>query len=387
MKRSILTIITIVCCGLSLWGCGWSEVTEAFDDVTERVSVAIDEEVAKSTIGTPVEAERVSEGKYAYGTLSEESKVVYDQVLQTIRNMESDVMVSTKSVDELDEVYKCVLADYGDLFWISGYSYQTYSRRDRVIGITFTPTYTMTQETRDRYQEDIDAVVNRWLSEVPEDADDYIKSKFVYEKLISTVDYDVESPNNQNIISVFLGHATVCQGYADAVNVLLDRMGIQSTVITGVANNESHAWNLVRLDGEYYYLDITWGNSRYLDADATEGNMINYAYLNITGEELYQTHRAEMTFDLPECVAIADNYYNREGLYFSEWNPDVIGTVFADAYYEGQDIISVKFAGNDLYNQATDYFLVEGRFGDYCRGLKNLAYIESREMSVLTFMF
>ena len=94
-----------------------------------------------------------------------------------------------------------------------------------------------------------------------------------------------------------------------------------------------------------------------------------------------------MVYELPECVATADNYYNREGLYFAEWDPDAIGAVFANAYYGGEQIVSVKFAGNDLYQQALEYFLNQGRFIDYCRDLRSLAYIESQEMSVLTVRF
>ena len=380
MKKKILIGLTILCVAC-LAACGLVESSEGIQDT-------IDEQVAKFTIGEAKEVTSISAGKYTYDLLPQEEQVVYDQILDAILGHDSDVVLSTKSIDDVDRIYNDVLSDYGGLFWVCGYSYQTYYRKDRVIGITFSPTYSMDRATRDSYQAEIDAVVEQWLSEVPAGADDYEKSKFVYEKLISTVDYDVDSPNNQNIISVFLGNATVCQGYADAVCYLLDEMGVQAAVVTGVANNESHAWNLVRLDGDYYYLDTTWGNSRYLDADAsTEGNMINYAYLNVTAEEIAQTHRAKVQYELPECVATQDNYYNREGLYFAIWDPDAIGAVFADAYYGGDEMISVKFAGNDLYSQALEYFLTQGRFIDYCRDLRSLAYIESQEMSVLTFMF
>jgi hypothetical protein len=256
-----------------------------------------------------------------------------------------------------------------------------------VIAVTFSATYTMTPETREQYQKDIDAVVASWLAEVPDGASDYEKTKFVYEKLIDNVAYDLDSPHNQNIISVFLRGATVCQGYADAVNVLLQAMGVQSVIVTGEANNESHAWNMVRLNGDYYYLDVTWGNSRYLDADATTGNMINYAYLNITSEEIAQTHRADVVFELPDCTAVACNYYNQEQRYFAEWDPKAIGAVLHEAYENGDAIVSVKFAGNELYQQALDYFLDQGRFLDYCPGLHTIGYIKSQEMSVLTFMF
>ncbi len=387
MKKKILNLVTILCLIIGLTGCSAQAASNYVSEIPEAISDAIDYQVARATIGVPHEAPACSNDKYAYGTLNDEERLVYNQILDAIRNRTDDVPLSTKSVDVVKRVYNCVLADYGDLFWISGYEYQVYYRRNHPIGVTFSASFYMTPETQAKYQSDIDAVVAQWLSEAPTDGSDYAKAKYVYERLITNVDYDIDSPNNQNIISVFLGGATVCQGYADAVNVLLQAMGVQSVIVTGEANNESHAWNMVRLDGDYYYMDVTWGNSRYLNADATEGNMINYAYLNVTSEEIAQTHRNQVVFELPDCTAVKCNYYNQEQRYFTEWDIDAIGTVFTEAYEGGSDIVSVKFAGNELYQQALDYFLTQGRFVDYCPGLRSMGYIESQEMSVLTFMF
>ena len=70
-----------------------------------------------------------------------------------------------------------------------------------------------------------------------------------------TVNYDLNAENNQNIISVFLEGRTVCQGYACATKYLMDLLDIPCTIVTGTANGEPHAWNLIELDGAYYYMD------------------------------------------------------------------------------------------------------------------------------------
>ena len=43
----------------------------------------------------------------------------------------------------------------------------------------------------------------------------------------------------------------VCASYAYLTNVLLRKAGIESYEIT----SDSHAWNVIELDGKYYYLD------------------------------------------------------------------------------------------------------------------------------------
>lgn len=348
----------------------------AFDGVERGVISAM--------IGTPKEVTSVSEDRIAYQRLSEEEQMLYDQMLDCILTHEEEVPLSTVDADECDKAFSAVMADYGGLFWVSGYSYRTYGKGDETIGFVFEPSYTMTREERDETQAEIDAVVEDWLSGLPADADDYVKSKFVFETLIDRVDYDKDSQNNQNIISVFMGGATVCQGYADATGYLLQQLAIPSMVVTGEARGVSHAWNLVLLDGDYYYLDTTWGNSMYLNTDEETVKHVNYAYLNITTDELLETHTIDSNIELPDCSAVTDNYFSREGRLFSSWNEEAIGIALSNGYYNMEKTVSVKFSDIDLYNQAKQYFINDGHLTDYCEGLESITYMESKDTCVLT---
>ena len=183
----------------------------------------------------------------------------------------------------------------------------------------------MEQSKREEIQAQIDSRVEELLTGIPTEDSDYKKVKYVFETLIEQVDYNPDAENNQNIISVFLNGETVCQGYACATQYLLRLLNIQCAIVTGKADGDAHAWNLVRMDGDYYYLDTTWGNSRYYGKDRSAEKYVNYNYLGITSEEISISHQADTIYTLPECTATADNYYVHEGLYFGQWDPDAIG--------------------------------------------------------------
>jgi len=79
------------------------------------------------------------------------------------------------------------------------------------------------------------------------------------------------SSEHQLAWSAFVLGTTVCAGYAEALIYLLEPLGIESLYILGPMNNITetwHAWNLVRLGGNWYHIDPTW-NRGYTGANRT----------------------------------------------------------------------------------------------------------------------
>lgn len=334
-----------------------------------------------------VSAEQASEyaDNFVYQTLDEETKQVYHEVLTAALAHTEKVAVSTLDIDLLERAYKAVCADYGGLFWMSGYVYTQYTRGGKLISMDFSPKYTMDYEERMQIQQQIDASAAELLAGIGMQDSEYEKAKYVFEILVQNVDYDTRAENNQNIISVFLNRATVCQGYACATQYLLRNLGMQSAIVTGIANGEAHAWNLVRINGNYYYMDTTWGNSRYLDGTSQVEKYVNYNYLAVTTEEIIRTHRIDTAFPLPECTSMEDTYFIRENKYFTEWNPEAIGSLLRETWDAGGGDVAVKFAAPELYGQAVQYFITEQHITDYCANISSIYYLEDQELYILTF--
>ena len=316
----------------------------------------------------------VHESRYVYGTLTETEQRVYHEIYRALQQYEEEITVSTKDKHLLDRAYDAVYADYGELFWSSGYTYTEYTLAGNV------------REEKERTQQQIDGVVQGILAQAPTGGTEYDLALYVYEYLIEHVEYDAGAADNQNIVSVFLNGRTVCEGYARASQYLLECLGIQSAVVGGMAKGDFHAWNLMRLDGEYYYMDTTWGdNAGGIEQEGAKA-YINYNYFAVTTDELFRTHTPSQTIELPECTATADNYYVKNGLYIAE-GIEAASAVLKAHYEAGESSVSLKFSTEALYHVAYTQWIDDSGIFDLCNGLTNLYYFEDRSLYVLTFLF
>lgn len=330
--------------------------------------------------------EQLSVGKYAYEHLDEQGQVIYDEMLTAILNHEEKIRLSTTDLDLMRKAYTAVCGDYGGLFWVEGYVFTRYTKGEELVSLEFAPKYTMSEEERKITQAQIDEVVEIWMNGISINDTDYDKAKYVYELLALNTEYVQDATDSQNIISVFIKQQTVCQGYACAVQYLLGQLGIQSVIVSGTALGDAHAWNLICLDGEYYYMDATWGNNGYRNKEGLETSFIDYNYMAMTTAEMMMGHVPDGEIELPECTAVMNNYYIKEGTYIEEWNPEWMGAILSDAWMQGQ-VVTLRFSDEILKKQAFQYFIEEGYIADYCDGITEVNYIEDNMWKEISFCF
>lgn len=298
---------------------------------------------------------------YAYSMLPEEEQLLYLEIRDAIVQFEEDVKMSSCDKGEISHAFQCVLNDHPEIFYVDGYTYTEYTLGDILKKITFTGTYRFNQDEIRQKQMEIDDYVNQCLSGMPADANDYTKVKYIYEYLIHHTEYDAAAEDNQNICSVFIEGKSVCQGYAKATQYLLNKAGVFSTLVLGrVIGGEGHAWNLVKIDGKYYYVDTTWGDASYQAVGGSANYpgeripTINYDYLCVSTEQMDLTHTLDNVVDLPECDSMENNYYVREGLYFAEWDEEQIKRIFREEYEKGSAYVTLKCANYGVYRQMWD---------------------------------
>lgn len=345
-------------------------------------------------------------GTFAYSNLNESEQLWYRDMAQAMGTMTDKVKLSEKGIKAglnencVDKVFQSVLNDHPELFYVEGYSYTKFTWGQKTVAIEFTGTYNLEWDKAVERRREIEQAVDELLAGAPQDTDDYEKLKYAYETLIYQTDYDLEASENQNIYSVFVGRASVCQGYAKAFQYLMNRMGVECTLVQGKVRDtgEGHAWNLVRADGDYYYVDTTWGDISYQTADQSTGQQaeksvedslpeISYDYLCITTEQLKRTHVLNEAEPMPECTAEADNYYVRENALFVNYDKEKLAELVESRLEQGSLCIALRCADEVCYRTMYEALLDRREIFDYLAGtgINSFVYSNNDRQFTLTF--
>ena len=301
---------------------------------------------------------------YGYQSLSKEEKKVYRQIAQGLEQQEAEIRITPLSEERLMTVFNMVMIDHPEYFWIEGeFQYTTVEdlNENTKTAIQLMPVYTIEKEQTESLKQQIEQQADAWIAEIDASFDAYEKIKSVYELLIREVEYDETSLYNQTIQSVFLEKKTVCMGYAKATQYLLNKMGIFCTLVTGNIldeANSSHAWNLVRIGENYYYVDTTWGSPGY-NAQGDREDAISYSYLCCSDKIISATHKANEDILLPSCTDESYHYYRRKGCWYETYDKERIWDVLKRDIETNSPKTELCFQGEEEYQQAVQD-LVEG---------------------------
>lgn len=89
------------------------------------------------------------------------------------------------------------------------------------------------------------------------------KATFIHDVIIRMFDYDYSLKNMSDSLSDAFSHNNkiICGGYAGIFKQVCNQYGLEAECITGYGNGEYHAWNKVRIDGKWQYVDCCWDDT------------------------------------------------------------------------------------------------------------------------------
>ncbi|MDE5716621.1 MAG: InlB B-repeat-containing protein [Lachnospiraceae bacterium] len=167
------------------------------------------------------------------------------------RETEEEKKIPTK----LQLLVSGVLNEHPDLYYVGG-RYSFGHNTVKIMSLVFTYDSTLDDA---KWQSGVNAA----LTAVSTDMTDLQKAIVLHDYLTVNCEYDKENldkgtvPNvSHSTYGVFANRTAVCDGYALSYKYLLQQVGIDCYMVTSEEIN--HAWNLIKLDGEYYQVDVTW---------------------------------------------------------------------------------------------------------------------------------
>lgn len=292
--------------------------------------------------------------EYYYDNLPERDHEAYREIyVHIMRGEDAGDFMAEISGEEFWDVYYAVLADHPEIFWIGTSAQIETDMTGRVVGYDLEVTVPV--ESRSSMRQNLEAAADECIARIPSIASDYERIKMVYEYLIDTVEYRAGSADSQNVQSALLYHMSVCAGYSKAFQYILHRMGLFCTYITGkTKDGGDHGWNMVRIDGEYYYVDVTWGDPVFAGQVEGEntGNVTNYNYLCCTEYDLFKTHIPDESITLPPCTSDRYDYYKLNGFYYEYFDYDTIKNALMNSVWNGESSIVMKFGSAEALESA-----------------------------------
>lgn len=309
----------------------------------------------------PFEEIHVSEddmaGGYYYQQLGKEEQELYKEMYQGMKEASPSIYVHSPDMKVLEKVSLFIIMDRPELFWCDGQmqvtSYEQYSEVQ--------PVYSCTGEEKDKRQAEIEAAAAACFSGMSTEMPEYDRIKYIFEYLVNTVDYNMDAPDNQNIYSSLVGKASVCAGYSRAAQYLLRQQGIECIYVTGnIQDQGAHAWNIVKCNGQYYQMDVTFGDPVFIEEEGgvkPPEQSINYDYLCCSDAEIMKTHTPDTLVTFPQCTSMDLNYYRLNGMYYEEFQPEQLLQDMNQTIYNQESSFTCKFANDSLYQEAHDVIL------------------------------
>jgi hypothetical protein len=301
-------------------------------EIEAMITAVPSQTTAVNVVTQPADAIKTAD-KYAYNTLNDFEKSLYDAMVQQISKLQINVpnALGNVDIDTWNKIYGMVYNQEPQLFWMS-------PKITSAMNVGKLYYRTRDPEAIKKMQAEIDVTVNKILSDMSGMSTfeklDYMNT---YLALNSTFIKANESADqalfNGTIYNAFSGGTSKqgdlqCSGYAHAVQYLCDLSGIESMYITGTNKaGLSHAWNVVKVDGNWYNFDTTWAdpvletpnykNVNHMYFLVPDSWIIDKSHYN-HNKIIYADGRTQLYFTPPSCTSDTMNWFKQKGEVYSD---------------------------------------------------------------------
>ena len=342
-------------CAVVFFGCSCSLTDDSESSKPKRSSII------EKSVTTP-SAQDVENDKdyadvktdYAYETLTDDYvKELYMRIAKSVDTVYAPNITTTGSLSDyqITQAVEAYKNDHPETFWLKGSSLFVPYGDTTSVKLD----YTVQNDDLIAAKKKFDTAVTSALKKLPS-GNDFEREEYINNYIIDNCKYDDAAAENNDV-----------QGNEnDAYGALVDG----KAVCEGYAAN--HAWNGVKISGDWYQIDVTWN-----DTDG-ENNYAENDYFNLTDDLMFKDHKLSYkyselnsqtylsvgtwcNFYVPKCTAEKYNYFNYKYPTVSDPdNADDVSQAIANAAKNGDEYFSIVVDKNTDFDYMYDRIMNDG---------------------------
>lgn len=207
--------------------------------------------------------------------------LIEKQVMQLSTEFDIHYTGDTSEIkDELSELIKHAIQDPYIYANISSFKWKYDGYANNIV-IKFQFTYHISQAE--------EAFVEQTLANIiapMHGLSDFQKLQAAHDFIVLSAEYSKETEGSQySPYTLLTENKGVCQAYALVLYRMLEMLGFEVQYVPGKVGEQLHAWVLVKLDNEWYHIDVTWD-----DPLPDRKGEVRYKYFLVSDRQLAQDH-------------------------------------------------------------------------------------------------
>ncbi len=297
--------------------------------------------------------------RHCFNELNDDEKKVYSVILKSIYDMPEKIEIPALGEGDLNKIFSALSMDNPDLFCL-GLNCSVYTEGYKTY---FEPVYSMTKAEYDSRLSQSKEIINEIVNAANVFTSVYEKELYVHDYLINNCVYSdiTQSPLGNTIYGCLVEGKASCEGYSRSFQYIMNFLNVDNRLMTGVSaedgvNYIGHMWNYVVLDGQGYFVDVTW------DDPKSETSVLRHTYFNVDTDDILLEHRVEQS--VPLTTANKFNYFVYENAFFEIGAGEEFETAVTNAVYtasqRGYQCVELRFSDASVMEQARNSLFNEG---------------------------
>jgi len=318
---------------------------------------------------------------YAFHQLTETEQKLYGLLYNGAVTWAESVVVPQElglTPNEGYRVMDCMLADHPEIFWLGeGYRAKK-TAGDPGILVEFIYTYALDRQTADAWQGAIDAAVGRFLAMVENISNDYERAlaahswltenatyaKDIADRYMESTEFTPEESSELAIYTSIYGplvrQTGICSGFAHAYQYLCGKMGFECTYISVEADGVGHAVNLLQLEGQSAFVDVTYDVANPEDRWMDGSPIRKIEHFGLNDELFDRLYTLRSPIAPPQCPGLALHAISRQYGYFAGEYEDIkqsMGRRLREGLRGDVTQVTFQFQNRELFNTVIERFI------------------------------